>query len=102
MLETLLALLLLKSALAADAKCPEGWDVKSDPNSGCYILVNRPMPHKLAQKYCSALDKRAKLVRVEDALENSFLKGSQSTPLNHTVPASRIHLQRRYLAASES
>lgn len=82
MLDALLALLLLRTAMTtAKATCPEGWDAKSDPNSGCYILVNRPMPHKLAQKYCSALDKKAKLVRVEDAAENSFLKGSEPTLL---------------------
>jgi hypothetical protein len=57
-----------------DKKCPNEWDLVPH-NNHCYLLVDRPMPQNLAQKYCSLLSKHAHLARVRSQEQNDFLQG---------------------------
>lgn len=58
-----------------EEKCPDGWDFIPH-NNQCYLLVNRPMPQNLAEKYCSLLSEHAHLARVRNRDQNDFLQGN--------------------------
>uniref|UniRef100_A0A7E4US59 C-type lectin domain-containing protein n=1 Tax=Panagrellus redivivus TaxID=6233 RepID=A0A7E4US59_PANRE len=55
-------------------RCPTGWDINGTARR-CYKLVNRPMPQIYAAKYCHALDRKSKMVRIQDEAENDFVRG---------------------------
>lgn len=70
---TLFSMNVAKLMLKLPNPCPNGWDLNRSTRS-CYRLINRPMPQIYAQKYCNGLDNQAKLVRVQDKIENDFLQ----------------------------
>ncbi|KAI6182520.1 Lectin C-type domain protein [Aphelenchoides bicaudatus] len=65
--------------------CPEGWDLVPH-NNQCYLLVDRPMPQNLAQKYCSLLSSHAQLAHARTQEQNDFLQ-------EYAFSAERIWLQ---------
>lgn len=54
-------------------RCPDDWNTNFLTRR-CYRLITRPMAQMHAQKYCSSLDSKAKLVRIEDKQENDLIQ----------------------------